>query len=169
MSVAGPVNRTGRYALEFFGISKDNANFFSGIQREVVPTLNIASFIAAESLIELSQSTPAVVLGLNSVYTNTSPSVQLLFGVSIFSGGLAVGVSVECRPVLIGATAGAPVAIALGVSDFAGPTEVIFCGGQFFNDPIPLLPGWKIGNYVSTLVGAGPAMQLNMVYAQLPQ
>lgn len=153
MDIAKPLGRTGRSLLQFLGISRGTDAFLTGMNREVQPVINVSGFLATENLSQLIL-TNSCSIGPNYQYTNTTTETQIIYAISSWRGALAAGVSAEIRPCMIGDAPSAQVIIALGPSDFANPTEWLLSGGEVFSNPIPLLPGWSVGCFVSTLSGA---------------
>jgi hypothetical protein len=167
MSVLRPLARVGTALWEFLGLSKNTAQGFTGINSEITPTINVSPFLVPELIQEYSGLTGGVTLGAANIYSNTSGSTQILYGISAFTGTLGAGVTCEARPILIGPNTTNPVPVGLGSQDYAGVGEQVFCGGQFFESPVPIPPGWSIGLFISTLTGAGPTFRFGLLYTQL--
>lgn len=154
MSQAGPLARSGRYLLDNLGITKSSDAFFESMNREVQPVINASPFIAVENLREVSFAFNLTANGLLAVSTVESTAFSL-FGATLFSGVLGAGEQCEVRPVIVGTDSSSAFTAQLGVADFAsGVLESLYSGGLFFNDPVIVLPGWRIGVFVSTISAA---------------
>lgn len=153
--MSGPLSVTLRTMLERLGIAKGQDQFVNNLIQSIQPVINVERYVALESFIEF-QTGFGTVIGLNPFYANASGAIQYIYGVGITSSVMGAGVSMEIRP-YIRDPASSNFMTPIGSSDFAsGASESILAGGQFFDQPIPLLPGWQVGGYVSTLVGVPP-------------
>lgn len=167
--IAKPLAKTGQYLLDALGITKNTDNFFLGLQRELVPVINASPFLAVEQLIERDEAITIDAAGLVPRIFNTGRTAWALFGATITSDPLAAGEQCEVRPIIIGRDDSNPFNAQLGTADFAsGVLESLYSGGLFFTDPVIVLPGWSIGEYVSTISAAASiTARLHILYAEV--
>lgn len=167
--LAKPLSKTGRYLLEALGITKNTDSFFLGLNREITPVVNVSPFISVENLIERDEAITIDTAGLVPRIFNLDRFAWALYGATILSDPLAAGEQCEIRPVIIGRDDSNAFNAQLGTADFAsGVSESLYSGGLFFNDPVIVLPGWSIGEYVSTISAAASiAGRLHILYQPL--
>lgn len=165
-----PLGRVGGLLLDLLGVTRGTNAFLEGMSRTVQPVQSIAPFIGIEIAreVQVALAGGTGVIGANNMYTNTTSKTQLLYGVTILSSAVGAGIQIECRPIYRSPLTNQPFVAQLGQADFAsGATESLFSGGQFWYEPLPIPPGGRVDAFISTLVGASPALDMRLLLADL--